>query len=68
MGVDATCGLYGICAMLAPQLPDSGLFNYIHQSCLEIAPLFTPLVEFSTLVREMHAPEGPGGNRMGKEY
>lgn len=60
VGVDATYGKYVICDMLVPQLPDSGSLHYIHQASLEIAPPFTPLTEFSTLVGERHAMEGPG--------
>lgn len=68
VGVGATCGLYGMCAMLAPQIPGSGSLHYIQQVRLEIAPLFTPLVDFSTLVGEMHAAEEPGGSGFRKEY
>lgn len=66
--MDATCDLYGICGMLVPQLPGCGSLHYTHQAHLEIAPLFAPLVEVTTLVGETHAVEGPGGSRTGKEY
>lgn len=66
VGVDATYGKYVICDMLVPQLPDSGLLHYLHQASLEIAPPFTPLAEFSTLVGERHAVEGPGGKHKGQ--
>lgn len=42
--------------MLAP----SALLHYIHQASFEIAPPFTPLVELSTLVGEMHSVKGLG--------
>jgi hypothetical protein len=37
VGVNAACDLYGICAMLVPQLPGSALFHDTHQARLEIA-------------------------------